>query len=66
MEYVPGPNVPSVDGLPGPSVALHDVVQQDGVLSVHEAVDLLIKLCRAVEFAHDQRVIHRDLKPSLR
>ncbi|MEM9293999.1 MAG: serine/threonine-protein kinase [Acidobacteriota bacterium] len=32
-------------------------------LSVDERVRLLIKVCRAVHFAHQRLVVHRDLKP---
>lgn len=33
-------------------------------LSVRERVALFIKVCRAVEHAHQKGIIHRDLKPS--
>ena len=33
-------------------------------LSVEERVDLFLKVCEAVSYAHRQLVIHRDLKPS--
>lgn len=33
-------------------------------LAVNERVELLIKIARAVEYAHSRSVIHRDLKPS--
>lgn len=33
-------------------------------LSENQAVDLLLEICRAVQYAHDHHVIHRDLKPA--
>lgn len=33
-------------------------------LPVEERVRLLIRVCRAVQHAHERKVIHRDLKPS--
>jgi len=33
-------------------------------LPVESAIELLIKCCQAVEYAHDHGVLHRDLKPS--
>jgi serine/threonine protein kinase len=32
-------------------------------LSTHERLELFIKLCRAIQHAHQKGVIHRDLKP---
>jgi serine/threonine protein kinase len=39
-------------------------VSRHGQLSADEAVDLLLKIGRAVAYAHASGVIHRDLKPS--
>src|SRR5437867_2770333 len=36
----------------------------DASLSTRERLDLFIKVCRAVQHAHQKGVIHRDLKPS--
>src|SRR5262245_46773055 len=35
-----------------------------GGLSVREAAALLVKLARAVQFAHQRGILHRDLKPA--
>jgi WD40 repeat protein/HEAT repeat protein len=36
---------------------------QDGRLSLRERVAVLTKVCRAVHFAHQHGILHRDLKP---
>lgn len=43
-----------------------DEAVRDGerALPIPETVDLLAKVCEAVQFAHQRGVIHRDLKPS--
>ncbi|HUD82380.1 MAG TPA: serine/threonine-protein kinase, partial [Candidatus Saccharimonadales bacterium] len=33
-------------------------------LSTRERLDLLMKICRAIEHAHQKGIIHRDIKPS--
>ncbi len=72
MEYVAGPddksvkNEASAGGLvhPNPSLTLDQYVTRHGQLSSEEAVELLLKIGRAVAYAHASGVIHRDLKPS--
>lgn len=32
-------------------------------LEVSEAVTLMVKVCRAIQYAHDKQILHRDLKP---
>ncbi len=39
------------------------VFARDRLLSVNERVGMLCKICHAVQYCHDQGVIHRDLKP---
>jgi serine/threonine protein kinase len=72
MEYVAGPDETAVKGesragglvQPNPPLTLDQHVVRHGQLSAEEAVDLLLKIGRAVAYAHASGVIHRDLKPS--
>jgi serine/threonine protein kinase len=50
MEYLEGSDVNSLLG-------------RDG-LPLGEALDITIQLCRALDFAHQNGVVHRDVKPS--
>lgn len=50
MEYVPGE----------PLTVFCDANR----LSVEERISVFVKICRAVEHAHQKGIIHRDLKPS--
>ena len=36
----------------------------EGRFAVREAVEMMVKVSRAVQFAHDRGVLHRDLKPA--
>lgn len=42
---------------------LAEVVKQSGPLTVDRAVDCVLQAARGLEFAHQQGVIHRDVKP---
>lgn len=42
---------------------LRDLLNERGHLSVSEAVSIAVKVCEALEYAHGQGVIHRDVKP---
>jgi serine/threonine protein kinase len=72
MEYIAGPDDSSVKGevsagglvYPSGPLTLDQYVSRHGQLSTEEAVALLIKVARAVAYAHGCGVIHRDLKPS--
>ena len=64
MEYVPGPGGPIAMGLPSNPFTLFEAINKNGAMPVYEAVEILIKLARAIEYAHQAGVIHRDLKPS--
>ena len=71
MEYVSGPAATSGSrqlagdpALPHAPVSLDRQVSENGQYTVNEAVDLLVKITKAVAYAHANGVIHRDLKPS--
>ncbi len=70
MEYVEGPaNVgvrASDDGssAPNPPCTLEAQVEGNGQYTLTEAVNLVVKLAKAVAYAHSNGVIHRDLKPA--
>ena len=68
MEYIAGPdNKPAgrttEPDHPTPPLTLDQLVARNGQLAMAEAVTLLIKVGRAVSYAHSCGVIHRDLKP---
>ncbi|MCX7626323.1 MAG: protein kinase, partial [Candidatus Sumerlaeaceae bacterium] len=50
MEYVRGTN-------------LGEMVRRDGRLNVDDAVGYIIQAARALKYAHDRGIIHRDVKP---
>ncbi len=41
---------------------LHDLIHKGG-LTLRKATNLAIQLCEALTFAHENRIIHRDIKP---
>ena len=51
MEYVPGET-------------LESVITRDGALDMTRALDYTCQICNAVDHAHKQGVLHRDLRPS--
>jgi eukaryotic-like serine/threonine-protein kinase len=50
FEYIDGEN-------------LKQVVNRQGALPVREAVDLALQVARALGYAHDRGIVHRDVKP---
>jgi serine/threonine-protein kinase len=50
MEYVPGDT-------------LEAVIERDGTLDLARALDYTCQICNAVDHAHSQGIIHRDLRP---
>jgi serine/threonine protein kinase len=50
MEYVPGET-------------LETVISREGMLAVPRALDYTCQICNALDHAHRQSVIHRDLRP---
>lgn len=50
MEYVEG-------------ISLAQLIKQGRALSIEQAVQIVIQICRGLDFAHSKEVIHRDIKP---
>ncbi|MFO1000692.1 MAG: protein kinase [Planctomycetaceae bacterium] len=43
---------------------LEDLFEEDRLLPVHSAVEIIRKMAVALQKAHDQSIVHRDLKPA--
>ena len=44
-------------------ITLRSLIKQNGVIPIRQAIDLVVQVLRALEEAHRQGVIHRDIKP---
>ncbi len=51
MEYIDGKN-------------LHEVLKEEKLFDVTKAADFLAEICKAVDYAHERNIIHRDLRPA--
>lgn len=51
MEYVKGTN-------------LHECMRRNGKLPVREALSVAVQICEALDFAHQNHTVHRDVKPA--
>ena len=50
MEYINGPT-------------LKELIKQKGRIAPEKAIDITIQICSALEHAHENNIIHRDIKP---
>jgi Protein kinase domain len=44
-------------------ITLGELIKSRGKLSKEEAIEIFLQVCDGIGYAHDHRVIHRDLKP---
>ncbi len=54
MEFIDGPTLSS---------QLQDIRRQNSLLSLERTIELILVLCSALDYAHAQGMIHRDVKP---
>ena len=71
MEYVSGPTqttevvVPeATEAPPLKNLSLEQFINRQGPMTAEEAVAMVLKIARAMVYAHSCGVIHRDLKPA--
>lgn len=43
---------------------LHEYMRKNGKLSIREALSVAIQICDALNFAHENHTVHRDVKPA--
>ncbi len=51
-----------MDFMEGDSLA--DIIKKEGRINIRRAIPIFLQACSALEHAHRQHVIHRDVKPS--
>lgn len=44
--------------------SLAETIKREGKLSEDKVFELGVRICDALEYAHERRIVHRDLKPS--
>ncbi len=67
MEYISGPESlldPEEKVPPIRPISLSEYVKIKGPLPYDEALTFILKLCSALDYAHNRDIIHRDIKPS--
>ncbi|MFC1587932.1 tetratricopeptide repeat protein [Planctomycetota bacterium] len=58
IEYLPRLILEFIDGK-----SLYDIIYDEGLPPLEQALDIAIQMCWGVTYAHDRGVTHRDLKP---
>ena len=47
-----------------PGVDLEALLRSGEPMPLQEALDVMVQVCRGLQFAHDRGIVHRDIKPS--
>ncbi len=66
MEYVAGPVLSEKAKPSNPTMPLnlHQYVNAHGPMEPEMAITLMRRVCNALQYAHNQGIIHRDIKPT--